>query len=271
MITGYYGLRFTWKKLVTLVLVCSFASWILFPIKHAYNPLSLQMITQTLFPLSSSRWWFMTYYVLLFAVSPLLNKGIEYLNRTQFKAIVLLLIIYQSLSLTSLSGGAGYSFQGFITIYLTGRYCSIYGIKPTTKTIIKLYPACFIALFILSVTIIEWLPTRQFYQFVLMAYANILITIMAICMFFIVNTIKPTHNTTINKCLKSNLFIYLFTEGIGVSLYKSVISIFQSNILLGIGSTMAIIVCSLLVGGVLQNIASKICETSLVQHFVDTK
>ncbi len=268
MITGYYGLRFTLKKLLSLVLVCSLASWALSAIKFTYKPLTLELITHTFFPLSSNRWWFMTLYVILFILSPILNKGIEYLNRTQLKTIILLLVIYQSLSLTSLELGSGSSLQGFITMYLIGRYCAIYGIGQSAKTIKIVYLACFAVLFILCFSIIEWLPKYQSYQFLLMAYANILITTMAVCIFLIINSINPTYNTTINKCLRPTLFIYLFTEGMGSLFYKAVVGIFQSNVILGVGATIAILACSLFAGYVLQNIADMVCRTRLVQHFI---
>ena len=44
-------------------------------------------------------WWFMTYYMLIFLLSPILNRGCESLGKNGFLLIISLLVLYQTISI----------------------------------------------------------------------------------------------------------------------------------------------------------------------------
>lgn len=98
-ISGYYGLRFSAKKdismeiwLIIISLMTCLAGGFLF------DSFSLRELLTVCFPVSTLRWWFMTSYMLIFLLSPILNKGIESLTKNGFLVIVVAMIVYQIIS-----------------------------------------------------------------------------------------------------------------------------------------------------------------------------
>lgn len=72
---------------------------------------------------------------------------------------------------------------------------------------------------------------------------------MAIMAFYFVKNLKPIYSYRINKALKSTLFIYLISEGLGLSFYTRIAGLFIGNrIFLGIFVVLVYICISLAVG-----------------------
>lgn len=83
------------------------------------------------------------------------------------------------------------------------------------------------------------------------AYCNPLIVTMAVCLCFIVMSFRPRTIPWLNTLLKTNLFIYLITQGVGLCSYKELARMLYDNPLQYISLTGLIIIGSLLVGHVI--------------------
>ncbi len=91
------------------------------------TPLSRDSLLRTFFPITGSAYWFLTQYVLLVAVSPLLNRLIKGLGRAAHARAVVLLTVLFSVIPTVLFWSQEYFSDGwdlawFVVIYFVGAY-----------------------------------------------------------------------------------------------------------------------------------------------------
>ncbi|MBQ7191392.1 MAG: acyltransferase family protein [Paludibacteraceae bacterium] len=132
LITGFYGIRFTFKKLFSLYLQLAFfevACWVVFYLLGMAT-LSTDMVVNILFPISHSGTWFIRCYALLMLMAPLLNAGLDVLNKKQFQYVLLLLTIaniylgwfwkYPQFN------DRGFNIQQCIYLYVIGGYIGRY-------------------------------------------------------------------------------------------------------------------------------------------------
>ncbi|GEM_PF-5868967 len=87
-------------------------------------------IRSVVFPLSHSGTWFIRCYTLLLLFSPLINKGLESLDKKQFQYVLLLFTIaniyfgwfwkYPQFN------DRGFNIQQFVYLYIIGRYIKLY-------------------------------------------------------------------------------------------------------------------------------------------------
>lgn len=97
LISGYYGICFSWKRLLTLYLCCAFYALIGCGIGFAFGeaiPLKAVLL-ETLLPFSHATGglWYIECYVGLVLFAPLLNKAIENFNRNEYAMSLLLFTI----------------------------------------------------------------------------------------------------------------------------------------------------------------------------------
>ncbi len=96
-----------------------------------HMPLSRIALLQTFFPITSNAYWFLTQYMLLVAVSPLLNRLIGSLSRAAHARAVVLLAVLFSVIPTVLFWSQEYFSDGwdlawFVLIYFVGAYLRRY-------------------------------------------------------------------------------------------------------------------------------------------------
>ncbi len=132
LITGFYGIRFSFHKLLSLYLQLVFfelACFAVFWIAGTAQP-SADTIANILFPISHSGTWFIRCYALLMLMAPLLNKGLDALDKKQYQYVLLLFTI------TNIYFGwfwkypefndRGFNIQQFIYLYVIGGYIGRY-------------------------------------------------------------------------------------------------------------------------------------------------
>ena len=128
LITGYFGLKFKIKRLLSLYFVCAFYGLIGY-LLHLYlggYHFGRSVLDYTVFALSNSKWWFINCYIVLLFTAPLLNKAIENLNRDQY-GIVLILLTIVNVYFGFVGGRTGYNQAGycvaqFVYLYVIGGY-----------------------------------------------------------------------------------------------------------------------------------------------------
>ena len=105
----------------------------------AEYPIGKVDIIKALIPLDFGNYWFMNNYLILYLISPILNKFIDSLNKNKFKQFIIVIFIFFS-GVTYLSNGqvfdvtGGFSLYHFVMLYFIGAYLGKYGIwKNNTK------------------------------------------------------------------------------------------------------------------------------------------
>lgn len=117
LISGYFGITFSIKKLVLFLLPILCYEVIISLLWYPYR----NHISVTPF-----NYWFVRPYVALMIISPLLNLGIEMVGKKKLLILISLLILIFILPITSLSGNAGKNILIFVILYMTGRYIRLY-------------------------------------------------------------------------------------------------------------------------------------------------
>ena len=151
LISGYYLLegKFRLKKVVFLALevwiysvsiylIACLVGWERFNINS--------VLTSYFFPVIKGKWWFITDYIVMYLLYPILNVGIKNLTREQHKFLIGLLFILFSLipkvvffSADQLGVNQGYSLLWFLALYVTGAYIRRYEISITKTKLILIF------------------------------------------------------------------------------------------------------------------------------------
>lgn len=132
LITGYFlcESKIRYKKIINLwltVFTYSFGFYVILCIVPFCNThFSVAEIIKNAFPIIHKRYWFVTCYLLLYALVPFLNKLINVLSNNEFKLLLFILITFYVV-LTTLFNDIvdsrnGYSLCWFIILYFTAAY-----------------------------------------------------------------------------------------------------------------------------------------------------
>ena len=195
-ISGYYRINFRIQTFLNIILQTAFFA---IAITLAVDALALQPISighyvKAFVPTVSGTWWFITAYLALYLLSPLLNKAIDAFDKDQFLFILVGLTLINSI--IGFSGGAqhvvgvnrGLSLIGFIYIYLVAQFIRRYAPpEKLTKFAPVGYVAISLLLFLLAFFSITELGQRGVPY--IHSYNNPLVLAAAICFFFFFKSI----------------------------------------------------------------------------------
>lgn len=127
LISGYFGIRFDLKKLISLdfmIIFFTLAGTILL------GDLGIKTLIKSCIPVLSRHYWFITCYFALCILAPFLNQIPEHLSREHFRNLILILLLIFSVIPTittyDIMQDAGKGLVDFVMIYLLGRYLSLY-------------------------------------------------------------------------------------------------------------------------------------------------
>jgi len=141
LISGYFLIdgKFKLRRLIELVCEVLFYSVLSFVVCLAAGidmgmDLNIYFILQTIFPVHMEVFWFITSYLVIYMLQPLISAGVKNLTQKQFGLMLIVLIVYEclfkSLLPVSLSeDGAGYNVLWFLIVFLVGAYFKLYGFK----------------------------------------------------------------------------------------------------------------------------------------------
>ncbi len=216
-ISGFYRITFKVKTLLTLFFQATFFSLlIVFAIDFlSLEPIGLRNYVGALLPVFTSTWWFITAYVGLYLISPLLNSAVDSFNKSQFLLIVVLMTMI-NLGWGFLFGPSpmgtkeGYSLISFVHIYLVGQYISRHVAtqrleKYSVLTYVGASFLVFLATFV-SVTALSQFGLGKVYD-----YNNPLVLIAAIAFFFCFKRLQ-FQSRAINLISPYVLGVYLFHD-----------------------------------------------------------
>lgn len=137
LVTGYYqyNKKVKYKKVLNLLLVVLFynITYLLIDIFYLGNKATPLSILENTSILNLNNYWFINYYLILYLISPLLNKYIE--NSTQKEHRNLLIIMFICLDVIPYITAQrpfinnGLTLIGFIFLYLVGAYFAKYPLR----------------------------------------------------------------------------------------------------------------------------------------------
>ena len=154
LISGYVNAskRFRIKRILSLWVEVVF--WLAVPaaVCHFFIPsitVTRDNWLEAFFPVSTKAYWYFNGYILLFALMPILNRGLEALDKKQHRNIALFLF-FAVCCMQFIGGGdlfvtgSGYSGIWLVILYIFGAYFRIHGIPKFAKWYVTL-PAFFLA------------------------------------------------------------------------------------------------------------------------------
>lgn len=137
LISGYYGIKFDFKKLVKLE--CMMISYSLletsvlcfmFP-EQMKGAALLEQVTKSVLPFISRKYWFYSCYICLFLFSGYIDKLIEKLSQTELKKLLLISLFIFSVLPTvfyfEIVPDNGKGLVQMLMVYMIGRYIRLYG------------------------------------------------------------------------------------------------------------------------------------------------
>ena len=148
LITGYFQIdsKFKVKKVVSIWIKVVFYSISVYVILLLFGQVefSISDCIKSFFPILTNRYWFVNCYLLLYILSPFINKFINQLQRRHYQKLLIILFIAFCL-LTSILPSeltfdktGGYGIIWFIILYLIGAYIKRF-VKYNYKNRINLY------------------------------------------------------------------------------------------------------------------------------------
>ena len=203
LISGWFSIKFTVSKLIMFLLPIAFYQFVLSIVYHFADgsPLSI----------NAFEYWFVRPYVALMIVSPLLNKGLNNIEKKHLAILLTLLTIIFILPIQSLSGMDGKNALIFIYIYCLGHYLKNYFNNKHSKWL-------YLGMFVLAVML-------NFAETVILAkighykgtstqsyrYDNVLILLQAVFLLLFFSKLD-LNNRIINSIAVSSFFVYIITE-----------------------------------------------------------
>ncbi len=220
LITGYFGLKCRIRTFYKFYSICLF--YILFSL--AFSLLFPQFgsfhLKALVFPLTRTDWWFITVYLTLMLVSPVINAVIAlcdsrrkwvYLIGISFIFNFYLSWFHKIDSVYSM----GFDLFNFSCLYILGRYIAINGIPFKIRTLF----ISFAALCVLKILLSEFsLINESFDKFIkIKTYCNpinVFSAFAVLCLFLMWR--KGWHSKWVNYISSSSLAVYLITDNLHV-------------------------------------------------------
>lgn len=210
LISGYFLINsnFKIKKLIKLILEIIFYTVLIYTILSllGYARFDITTFVRQFFPIYKSQYWFMTYYIILYLLSPFLNKLLKNCNFKEFIILISILLIYQlDTPLSSPSFNMG-ELIWFITLYSIAAFIRLHPNKYMNKTIV----------WILSFTVTFGLMF-YFYTFhreYIWGMTNLVCLIASVSLFLVFRNINIKNNKIINLISSTTLGIYLIHDNV---------------------------------------------------------
>jgi len=227
LITGYFMINSTFKvkKFLKLIFEVLFYSIIIMALFYGFGlaEFDISLFIRSLLPITYSVYWFVTAYVVLYILSPFINKLLKNLSQKMHLALIGVLFILGPVSSSLFLGKLGITNIGlFILFYAIAAYIKLY--PNACRSFFNAGRSNFIAagviylMFILSVLVFDLIGLRIdiFAQNAthFIALNSPLILLCAVCLFLGFKNLKMPDSRVINQIALSVFGIYLIHDNI---------------------------------------------------------
>ena len=214
LISGYFGIKIKAKSLLALYLMCAFYGLLgyLFHLWHEGFHFGRSVLNHTVFIFSHGKWWFINCYLIIYLMSPFLNKAIRTMSKKLYLSCLVLftiLNVYFGFFWGQQNFNQyGYSAAQFVYLYIIGGY----GKRFWCIDFIQRNRNKWLGGFLISSALVGIIavlfhsmgnsPLRAYY------YNNPLVLLSAVCFFCFFASINFT-SSFINSLASSVLAVYL--------------------------------------------------------------
>ncbi len=131
LISGWFGIRTTPKKVINFVLMCVFYGVFTYCISLGLgNTFSIKDLGISFMPFSfMGGWWFIKAYLFLMLLAPLFNKAIEYMSKREYIYVLCALVLinsYYGFFCKQEINSFGGNFMQLMYVYFIGRYLALH-------------------------------------------------------------------------------------------------------------------------------------------------
>lgn len=222
LISGFFSIKFSWRKLLHLYLVCATVGGLCFLFhrviidgaRFGRSALLDLIVYNALFPFSNETSWFITVYVYLFLLAPFINVALAHLSMNEFKYLLIALIAiscYFGWFWSNRVNPMGFCLMQFITMYVFGAFVSKYAVYQKLKIIhwglsfVVLSCVGVLLNYLLQIrgTVQSWPPVPSIF-----AYNNPVLMAASICVLCMFCTMR-FQNKVVNFLAASTLGVYL--------------------------------------------------------------
>lgn len=206
MISGYFGIHLTFKNVGTYLFQCIFYSVGIYSLAMIVRPASCSWEgwAESWLILSHNDLWYVPAYFLLMLLSPIINAGLDKLNRHQTCYILVALTIYNIWCGWWWNGSfnpTGYTIMQLILIYVAGGFIRRYvNINTSVRTWLAFgYLMSSLAVAISAI----YIPSPKAF-----AYNSPLVLLETVFLFLLFTTLR-IQSLTINRMAKGAFAVYL--------------------------------------------------------------
>lgn len=214
LISGWFGIRFTYKGLSNFIFQCLFFLISIYAVclLIGFSEISLRGIAGCFALL---KWnWFIKAYLCLYIIAPILNSYIEKVSKREFRNLIIIFFIFQTIYGWAFKAADffvnGYSTTSFIGLYLLARYTNIY--KPKYSLLKAKYDFIIFITVSIILTIIPFMQTytgQTLFPFDVFSYINPLVIISALYFLLYFSKQDIKRSEVINKIGKSCFAVFL--------------------------------------------------------------
>lgn len=231
LLTGYFQSekKFKFSKFLKLIGEVWFYKVVFLTLVIVFNlkDLTTLQILQHLSPINYGDYWFLQMYVLLYLISPILNKLINSLDKEHYQKSLLVIFIIVSLLPTltnqvAFNNHCGYSLTNFIFLYLIGAYIKKYPINTikistTMKQTILLFLFFLLGFFSLTTHYFSLYiaPINKIFEYFASIIGNMhfydspLVIVQSVIYFLLFKNLHINDNKLINIISKTTIGVYL--------------------------------------------------------------
>lgn len=204
LISGYYGIRASWKGLLQFTLWCLFASLFVYGLRCVEHGGLASGFADSLRIYSATDLWFVPAYFALYLLSPVLNCGLAALSGRRlllFLAGLLFLNVYLGWFQGGKVNPSGYNVMQMVLLYVVGtclrRFEYRFGKLPSW--------ACFSGYAVSTACIFfsTFFTEKAFF------YNSPFVLLSAVCLFMGFSRMKPFHSRAVNWVASSAFMVYL--------------------------------------------------------------
>lgn len=231
LISGYFGVKSSYHPIKAVSLLCQIwfyaffllAAAMLLGLPTGLREMGIYGAVKYLFPIESETYWFATSYLMLYIISPVLNRGARELSQKQLQitigGLLVLFCVIKSISPVAFPVDRyGYDLPWFICVYLIAAYLGLYGSDFWKKHGLLIYAGSSILTFGMVVAL--WFVARRWdsfsYYFTVPFHYNFLLCLTgAIGLFYSFSHLRIKEGkmaAAIRKLGALSFGVYLFHE-----------------------------------------------------------
>ena len=146
LLSGYYLINseFRLGRLIELIAEMIFYSLGAFLVCYLlgidiHEEINTYFLLHTVFPVHMNLYWFLTAYVFVYIMQPVISAGVKAISQKKLRMVVVLLLIFECgfksfLPFRFEEDEFGYNLLWFLTVFLVGAYLKLYGFKVLNKS-----------------------------------------------------------------------------------------------------------------------------------------